>query len=79
MPLLTRRIGDAYVTIDRHEDGTWDCHVTDAAYRPVSDALRRAALDAVLVELSSLRGHIYHEELGHPRQPKRPIKPDPKR
>lgn len=61
--VFRRRVGDVFVMAE-FADGEWHIEVTDAASRPVSDALRRSALLDVMRELSSLRGHIWRE-LGH--------------
>lgn len=62
--VFRRRVGDVFV-IAEFSDGEWHVEVTDAASRPVSDELRKAALVAVMEELSSLRRHIWQVELGN--------------
>lgn len=78
MTTFRRRIGNAFVTATRQDSGEWQVAVTDTFYQPVSDEVRRTALDAVLAEISSLRTHIYHDELGNPR-PSRAHRPATKR
>jgi hypothetical protein len=63
-----RRIGDVYIVANFNDiTHSWDVEVTDAASRGVDDSARRVALAAVMNELSSLRQHIWHEELGNAR------------
>lgn len=58
--------GGVYVTAEFY-DGKWHINVTDVRSHPVDEATKRTAIEEVLRELSSLRGHLWHEELKHPR------------
>jgi hypothetical protein len=61
---VRQQVGNVYVKIDRGADGKWKVEVTDAASRPVMGPERDVALSEVLAEVSSLRAHIWNEELG---------------
>ncbi len=58
---------DGCYVVAEYFDERWHIHVTDAASQPITDDRRRVAIEGVLRELSSLRGHLWHEELGKPR------------
>lgn len=60
---LRRRVGDAYVVAEQHDDGVWRIEVTDALSNPIAGPEREKALQAVLAEISSLRQHIWKDEL----------------
>lgn len=59
------RVGDVFVSAE-YAGGTWKVDITDAASRPVQNGERIAALVEVMKELSSLRHHIWTQELGNP-------------
>ncbi len=58
--------GGCYV-IAEYFDACWHIHVTDAASRSINDDRRKLAIEEVMRELSSLRSHLWHEELKNPR------------
>ena len=60
---LRRRVGDAYVVAEQSDDGTWKVEVTDHLSNPITGPARESALEAVLAEISTLRAHIWREEL----------------
>lgn len=57
-------VGRAYVVAERVDDGPWTVSVTDALSRPIAGDERVRALEQVNTEVSSLRAHIWHNELG---------------
>ena len=60
--VLRRRVGDVYVVVERKDDATWTIEVVAEAFQQeVTEAERKAALQAVLSELSSLRQHVWEE------------------
>lgn len=62
------RINENVFVVAEIVDGAWRVNVTDVRSEPVAADVRKKALSIVLDELSSLRAHIWHEELGHPRR-----------
>jgi len=60
---LRRRVGDAYVVAEQLEDGKWKLEVTDAMSNPIDGPPRERALEVVMAEISTLRSHIWHNEL----------------
>jgi len=65
MTSLRRRVGDVFVTATLDDSGEWVIATTDAFFRPVDETARRAALEAILKEVSKLRNHLWVVELGN--------------
>lgn len=64
MTSLRWRVDNVFVIIDGDPQGGWRIEVVDYFYNPVTDEKRREVLAQVNAELSSLRRHIWHNELG---------------
>ncbi len=58
--------GGVYLVAE-HYNGAWHVTVTNAASQPVTDEQRHNAIEEVMRELSSLRSHLWHDELQNPR------------
>lgn len=64
--IYCKRVGNVWVSADWDEDsGQWRVEVIDTASRAVGEEDREKALRASLDELSSLRQHIWKNELGN--------------
>lgn len=60
---LRRRVGDVYVVAVQSDDGLWKIEVSDHLSNPVAGPARERALEVVLAEISTLRAHIWRDEL----------------
>ena len=57
------QVDSAYVIVERVDDGPWNITVADAQSRWIRGAECVRALEKVLAEISSLRRHIWRNEL----------------
>lgn len=64
--ITLRRTADGVYLVARLSEGRWQIEITNVVREPVNEAERRRALLNLLDEISTLRGHIWHAELGHP-------------
>jgi hypothetical protein len=60
---LRWRIGDVYIVIDGDAKRGWRVEVTDAMHNPIEGPERERALEQINDELSSVRRHIWRNEL----------------
>ncbi|MEK7767481.1 MAG: hypothetical protein AAB368_14725 [bacterium] len=57
--------GDVFVAMEQAGTG-WRTYITDFRSRPILDEkVRQRAIAESIKLLSSARGHLWHEELGH--------------